>query len=115
MRAATVLFTRSSPSVVQPGRTMRGGAMRNRIVTCLAAAVVAAIMGGGFPGTSIARNASAHARQPDPCAGYHPVLDPKQFVDVVDNPYFPLPVGRTLVYRGIKDGQSQIDRVKVSR
>ncbi|HEV8336258.1 MAG TPA: hypothetical protein VGR67_07585 [Candidatus Polarisedimenticolia bacterium] len=45
---------------------------------------------------------------------YHPVLDPANFVAVVDNPYFPLPVGRTLVYQGIKDGQTQIDTVTVT-
>jgi hypothetical protein len=43
-----------------------------------------------------------------------PVFRPSNFVAVVDNPYFPLPVGRTLVYRGIKDGQSQRDVVKVT-
>lgn len=42
------------------------------------------------------------------------VLDPANFVAVVDNPYFPLPVGRTLVYEGIKDGQTQIDTVTVT-
>jgi hypothetical protein len=45
---------------------------------------------------------------------YEPVLNPKDFVRVIDNPYFPLPVGRTLVYRGVKDGKSQIDRVHVT-
>jgi hypothetical protein len=84
-------------------------------MACLAAAALGAVMGGGFPGVSIAGGARATAAQANPCAGYHPVLDPKDFVDVIDNPYFPLPVGRTLVYRGIKDGQSQIDRVKVTR
>src|SRR5262245_38831241 len=43
-----------------------------------------------------------------------PALDPANFVTVVDNPYFPLPVGRTLVYEGIKDGQTQIDTVTVT-
>jgi hypothetical protein len=43
-----------------------------------------------------------------------PVLDPANFVAVIDNPYFPLPVGRTLVYEGVKDGQSQIDTVTVT-
>src|SRR5437870_8862536 len=89
--------------------------MRNRVVACLAAAALAAIMGGGFPGVSIAGGASANATKTNPCAGYHPVLDPNDFVGVIDNPYFPLPVGRTLVYRGIKDGKSQIDRVTVTR
>jgi len=42
------------------------------------------------------------------------VLNPKNFVRVINNPYFPLPVGRTLVYRGVKDGKTQIDRVHVT-
>jgi hypothetical protein len=45
---------------------------------------------------------------------YEPVLDPANFVSVIDNPYFPLPAGRTLVYTGIKDGQTQTDTVTVS-
>ena len=45
---------------------------------------------------------------------YTPVLDPANFVSVIDNPYFPLPVGRTLVYRGVKDGQTQTDTVTVT-
>jgi hypothetical protein len=45
---------------------------------------------------------------------YAPVLDPAHFVAVIDNPYFPLPVGRTLVYTGVKDGQSQTDTVAVT-
>src|SRR5262247_4287299 len=45
---------------------------------------------------------------------YAPVLDPANFVPVVDNPYFPLPVGRTLVYTGVKDGQTQTDTVTIT-
>jgi hypothetical protein len=45
---------------------------------------------------------------------YAPVLDSADFVAVIDNPYFPLPVGRTLVYTGVKDGQTQIDTVTVT-
>lgn len=43
-----------------------------------------------------------------------PVFNAANFVSVIDNPYFPLPVGRTLVYSGIKDGQTQIDTVTVT-
>src|SRR5436305_13580905 len=46
--------------------------------------------------------------------GYEPVLDPSNFTTTIDNPYFPLPVGRTWVYRGIKDGQTQEDTVTVT-
>jgi hypothetical protein len=45
---------------------------------------------------------------------YHPVLDPSNFVSTVTNPYFPLPVGRTLVYQGTKNGQTQVDTVTVT-
>jgi hypothetical protein len=45
---------------------------------------------------------------------YAPVLDPGNFVSVIDNPYFPLPVGRTLVYQGVRDGQTQTDTVTVT-
>jgi hypothetical protein len=43
-----------------------------------------------------------------------PVFDPNNFVAVIDNPYYPLPVGRTLVYSGIKDGDTQRDTVTVT-
>lgn len=47
-------------------------------------------------------------------SSYEPVLNPADFTTKIDNRYFPLPVGRVLVYRGIKDGQTQIDRVTVT-
>jgi hypothetical protein len=43
-----------------------------------------------------------------------PTFDSNNFVAVVDNTYFPLPVGRTLVYTGIKDGQTQRDTVTIT-
>jgi hypothetical protein len=58
---------------------------------------------------------SAPSSPPSACGTtYAPVLDPANFVPVVDNPYFPLPVGRKLVYRGVKDGQTQTDVVTVT-
>jgi hypothetical protein len=45
---------------------------------------------------------------------YEPQLDPAHFVSTIDNPYFPLPVGRTLIYRGTKVGVTQTDRVHVT-
>ena len=43
-----------------------------------------------------------------------PVFAPANFVAVVNNPYFPLPPGRTWVYEGTKDGQPQTDTVTVT-
>jgi hypothetical protein len=62
----------------------------------LATAAVAAMIAVWAPWASSAGSASA--------SPYEPVLDPANFSTTIDNPYFPLPVGRTLVYRGVKDG-----------
>jgi hypothetical protein len=51
----------------------------------------------------------------DACDGYVPnVPAPSSFVGTIDNRYFPLPVGRTLVYRGVSDGERQTDREHVT-
>ncbi len=52
---------------------------------------------------------SAPAVRPPPAT-----LDPANFVAVVDNPYYPLPPGRILVYKGVRDGLTQTDRVTVT-
>ena len=78
--------------------------MRKKVLRLLAAVAVLATIGSG------ARISNAGTSTFD----YHPVLDPANFVPVIDNPYFPLPVGRTLVYTGMKDGQTQIDTVTVT-
>jgi hypothetical protein len=78
--------------------------MSRKLLTLLAAAAVTGAVAGGF-WVSNATGASADVA---------PVLDPASFVSVIDNPYFPLPVGRTLVYEGVKDGQTQVDTVTVT-
>src|SRR6059036_3610925 len=78
--------------------------MSRRVLTILAATAVSGVIAGG---TWVSK---ARASSSD----YEPVLDPADFVTVIDNPYFPLPVGRTLVYEGIKDGQTQLDTVTVT-
>lgn len=40
---------------------------------------------------------------------YHPVINPADFSPEVDNPWFPLPAGRTLVYSGTKDGKAAVN------
>jgi hypothetical protein len=41
-------------------------------------------------------------------------IDPTNFVTTIDNPYYPLPVGRVMVYRGMRDGVAQTDTVSVT-
>jgi hypothetical protein len=81
-----------------------------RAIGVLAGALVVAGAAGsartalGSPGTGT-----------DACAAYEPQIPaPSAFVDVIDNPYYPLPVGRSLVYRGVSDGERQVDRVRVT-
>jgi hypothetical protein len=45
---------------------------------------------------------------------YEPHLKASDFTTKIDNRYFPLPVGRTWIYKGVKDGKPQIDRVTVT-
>jgi hypothetical protein len=63
------------------------------------------------------------AQEPEPAAGrprnpapvtepYEPRIDPNDFVTTIDNPYLPFPVGRTLVYEGVSDGERE--RVEVT-
>jgi hypothetical protein len=49
------------------------------------------------------------------CAAYDPQIpSPSRFSKVIDNPYFPLPVGRTFVYRGVENGKQELDRMHVT-
>ena len=49
------------------------------------------------------------------CAAYDPHIPPaKHFSKAIDNPYFPLPVGRTFVYRGVENGKRELDRMHVT-
>jgi hypothetical protein len=73
------------------------------------AALVAAAMAGAV-GLLVPWAAAGASARPD----YEPVLNPADFVHAITNPYLPFPVGRTLTYRGIKDGVTQIDVVRVT-
>jgi len=49
------------------------------------------------------------------CAAYSPHMPPaRHFSKAIDNVYFPLPVGRTFVYRGVEDGKKELDRMHVT-
>src|SRR3954447_5416674 len=49
------------------------------------------------------------------CAAYNPHTPPaKHFSKAIDNPYFPLPVGRTFVYRAVENGKKELDRMHVT-
>jgi hypothetical protein len=50
-----------------------------------------------------------------PGRSYHPRIDPRSFTPHVTNPWFPLVVGRTMVYTGVKDGKRALNVVVVTR
>jgi hypothetical protein len=77
---------------------------------------VAAIVGGvllaaaGYAAQAGASSGGGH------CATYNPRIPPSgRFSRVIDNRYFPLPVGRTFLYRGAENGKKEIDRMHVTR
>ena len=82
-----------------------------RLTRLLAAALVA----GSGAAAAAAGPATAASDCPlptfGPGAGYRPQITPADFGPNVDNPWFPLTPGRTLVYTGRKDGKPALDIV----
>jgi hypothetical protein len=76
--------------------------------------VGAAALFGTVPASMSGAGPAPQGASPSCPDSYEPVLDPAHFVSTIDNRYFPLPVGRVLVYRGIKDGKTQLDTVTVT-
>jgi hypothetical protein len=89
----------------------------------LATALTAAAFGppaasGGMIGRPAAAAAPAHRSCPlptfGPGAAYRPELDRSGFTPDVTNALFPLVVGRTMIYTGVKDGSKALDVVVVT-
>ena len=59
--------------------------------------------------------ASATATPPTPTAAGLPEFDPHDFVHGVNNPLFPLPLGRRLIYHGSEDGGRETVITDVTR
>jgi len=105
--------------------------MHRTLMAPLAGVAIAAIAigaasasNGARPAPSTATSSSVHragatrtASTTAAVAGSNaPVFDPGNFAPgaAIDNPYFPLPVGRTLEYRGVRNGVTQRDFVHVT-
>jgi hypothetical protein len=88
---------------------------KRKPLTAVASAVMA-VIGATAIATAIAGAAASAPSATDACASYQPQIPgASHFVDAIDNPYFPLPVGRVLVYRGSEDGLPQTDHVRVTK
>jgi len=79
---------------------------RTRRLLGMAALVVVAL--GVVPATAAATG-SCRLPRFGPGRSYHPHIRPADFGPRVDNPWFPLTPGRTLVYTGTKDGKKALD------
>ena len=81
-----------------------------RVVSALAIAglLISCSSGNGSSAPTLARAGQVSTVAAGP-------LDPSNFVATVDNPYYPLPVGRVMVYQGTRDGVAQTDTVTVTR
>lgn len=86
------------------------------LIGAAAAATVIGTVASAAPRTMSLRMAAQVKVPGQTCraAGYEPVLHKADFQRVVNNRYFPLPAGRTLTYRGIKDGVSQFVVIHVT-
>ena len=80
---------------------------RRAVVTAVALGVTGAGVGlfASFAGAATHRSTTV---------SYEPVLDPANFVSAIDNQFYPLPVGRVLTYRGVKDGVTQLETITVT-
>lgn len=87
-----------------------------------AALLVAALLAAGL---AVACGSEAPSSEPPPeqprnpaavvkGEPYRPGIDPADFVDVVDNPYFPLEPGTTLVYEGASGDDQEVVEVTVT-
>ena len=66
--------------------------------------------GGGGSSTT----AQAPVIDPGDGGNYQPQIDPNNFVDMIDNPYLPYPVGATWTYEGVEDGETENVKVSVT-
>jgi hypothetical protein len=93
-----------------------------------ASLLAAAVACGGVPGErasdsasssptvseSISPSASGAIEIPPLRGPYDWTIDPANFIHGVDNPYFPLVPGTTLVYEGQSDGEREVVTVRVT-
>jgi hypothetical protein len=89
-------------------------------VTAAAVALVALPACGGDDSTNTAggggstTTAAAPVIDPGDGGNYQPEIDPNNFVDVIDNPYLPFPVGASWTYEGTEDGETENVKVTVT-
>jgi hypothetical protein len=114
--------------VVRKAAIMSAGARATRPIRLAAAGVAVLLIAAAACGDDGGSDTSAsggdeattttEASKPviDPGDGgnYQPDIDPANFVDVIDNPYLPYPLGASWVYEGNEDGENERTEVSVT-
>ena len=97
-------------------------ALPSRIVSLVAMAIVLSACGKGT-GESAGNGGGGYGGGGEPRASipippvngpYDWTIDPKDFVSTIDNPYFPLEPGTTLVYEGRSDDERQVVTIEIT-
>jgi hypothetical protein len=102
------------------GRAQEEAMFRRVIVALCGAALMAACTSssptaGSTTPPAVPPSTPPSTQAPSPTASESSgAIDPANFVSVIDNPYYPLTPGTTLVYEGTRDGKSQRDVVQVT-
>jgi hypothetical protein len=69
---------------------------------------------GGDDGGSTRAASTSVVIDPGDGGTYEPHLEPSAFVDAIDNPYMPMPVGAHWVYAGMSDGETERIEITVT-
>jgi hypothetical protein len=88
--------------------------MNRRLGRWAGVGVLAVLAAGLVPPSAAGAANSCPLPKFGPGGSYHPQIRPASFRPHVDNPYFPLKLGRTLVYTGTKDGKKALNIVYTS-
>ncbi len=98
------------------GRVVGGLALALGLTACSSSAKGTLASTSTSSGAPVASTATASCPLPTfgPGKDYHPVIDASRLSANVDNPWFPLKPGTTLVYAGTKDGKAAMDLFAVS-
>jgi len=89
--------------------------MIGRLVRAAVLGVVVVGMVGAAPAVATESPAPCQLPAFGPGAAYHPTITPSDFSPQVTNRWFPLKVGQTMVYSGVKDGKKALDIVVVTQ
>ncbi|WP_432890006.1 hypothetical protein ACQPYH_11795 [Kribbella sp. CA-245084] len=81
--------------------------MKTHLPLALAAVITFTVL----PVTTAAAHTTCALPVFGPGANYHPRIVPSQFTANVTNPWYPLKVGRALIYTGVREDQNALDIV----